>query len=127
MVIRFTSRKPSSIPAVFAEPVTGRPTGNCWGSPPGEAKTTRPISLIAPSRKSLACRWCHASGSYSDSYESIAAPTDGCESGRTGPDHRLRHARTAEPIRWREAESGAAHSGCLFFYGDADHRENPRG
>jgi len=28
---RFTSRKPSSIPDVFAEPVTARQTGNCSG------------------------------------------------------------------------------------------------
>ena len=28
--IRFTSRKPSSIPAVFAGPVIARPTGCCW-------------------------------------------------------------------------------------------------
>ena len=33
------------------------------------------------------------------------------ESGRTGPDHRSRHARAAERIRRPEAESGAAYSG----------------
>ena len=53
--IRFTSRKPSSIPDVFAEPVTARRTGNCSGSPPGAAKTTRPTSRTARSRKSSAC------------------------------------------------------------------------
>ena len=37
--IRFTLRKPSSIPDVSAEPVTARPTGNCWGTPRGAAKT----------------------------------------------------------------------------------------
>ena len=50
--IRSISRRPSSIPAVSAEPVTAPPTGNCWGSPPGAARTIRPISRTARSRKS---------------------------------------------------------------------------
>src|SRR5512133_1039741 len=126
-VIRFTLRKPSSIPAVFAGPVTGQRTGNSWGLPPGVAKTTRPISPIAPSRKSLACRWRPVSASYSASYESSTAPTDRRESGRTGPDHRRWDACTAERIRWREAENGVAHSGGTGEAAVADDRENPRG
>src|SRR4051812_44021228 len=52
---RFTLRKPSLIPDVFAEPVTGRPTGNYWGSRRGAAKTIKPTSRTARSRKSSAC------------------------------------------------------------------------
>src|ERR1022692_1214117 len=52
MDIRSTSRKPSLIPDVFAEPVTARRTGNCSDSLPGAAKTTRPTRRTARSRKS---------------------------------------------------------------------------
>src|SRR5206468_750677 len=57
----------------------------------GVAKTTGPISPIALSRKSSACRWRPVSASYSASYENATPPLHGCESERTGPDHRRWH------------------------------------
>ena len=50
--IRFISWKPSSIPGDFAEPVTARPTGYCWDTPPGAGKNdqtnkpNRPIKEV---------------------------------------------------------------------------------
>jgi hypothetical protein len=50
---RFTLRKPSLIPDVFAEAVTGRPTGNCSGSRPGAARTIRPHKPNRPIKEIL--------------------------------------------------------------------------
>jgi hypothetical protein len=59
--IRFTSRKPLSIPAGFAGPVIGPPTGCCWDTLPGAARTIIRTSRTVPSRKSSACRSCRVS------------------------------------------------------------------
>ena len=44
-------------PQLFAAPATGRPTGLCWGPPPGAARTHRPARPTVRSRKCWAIRW----------------------------------------------------------------------
>src|SRR2546423_51963 len=92
-------------PVYFAETFIdpGRFRGTCYraanwqllGLTTGRGKNDQTNQPNRPSRKSLACRWRPVSASYSASYESSTAPTDGCESGGTGPDHRRRHACAA--------------------------------
>ena len=89
--IRFTSRKPSSIPAVFAGPVTAPPTGCCWAAPRGAARTIQQLSPNRPIKEIL--------GLAADAaFPRVAEPVmkmqtaDRCESGRTGPDDRSRQS-----------------------------------